>query len=173
MWLAVRCLPIKVQVVLVTLFVSGMLLSVSGVREGHLQAAETKDGRYFAFNTTPNERGQIEVSWINTWTSWRMTSAACSRSQACSLSGPHAASSLPASYAVQSLHGTAVALIQSLPAGPTTSEWGTKSTREVLLPTRGEDITLPERALANGCSLQVAPLTHRSQARVWRTPPLR
>ncbi|NML53919.1 hypothetical protein HHL19_32130 [Streptomyces sp. R302] len=63
MWLAFRCLPGKVQVALGALFLSGVVLTIpSGVGEGHLQAAETKDGRYFAFDTTPYERGTIEVS---------------------------------------------------------------------------------------------------------------
>ncbi|MEV7784010.1 hypothetical protein AB0O72_01250 [Streptomyces sp. NPDC088106] len=63
MWLAFRCLPGKVQLALGALFLSGVtLLVLSGVGEGNLQAAERKGDRYFAFDTTPYERGTIEVS---------------------------------------------------------------------------------------------------------------
>ncbi|MFC9794968.1 hypothetical protein ACFVJI_20185 [Streptomyces sp. NPDC127584] len=63
MWLAFRCLPGKVEVALGALVLSGVtLLTVSGVGEGNVQAAEMKEGRYFVFDTTPYKRGTVEVS---------------------------------------------------------------------------------------------------------------
>ncbi len=62
-WLAFRCLPGKVQVALGALFLAGAALAALGATgAGSLQAAEMKDGRYFAFDTTPRERGTTEVS---------------------------------------------------------------------------------------------------------------
>jgi hypothetical protein len=63
MWLAFRCLSGRVQAVLGTLAVSGVLLMVfSTAGAGNWQAPEVKDGRYFVFDTTPYARGTIEVS---------------------------------------------------------------------------------------------------------------
>ncbi|WP_225877251.1 hypothetical protein [Streptomyces resistomycificus] len=62
-WLAFRCLPGNLQAVLGALVVSGVVLMLlSSVDAGNLQAAEVKDGRYFVFDTTPHARGTIEVS---------------------------------------------------------------------------------------------------------------
>ncbi|MEV3933854.1 hypothetical protein [Streptomyces sp. NPDC049944] len=63
MWLAFRCLPGKVQAALGALVISGVtLMFFSTVGGGNWQAPETKDGRYFVFDTTPGARGTIEVS---------------------------------------------------------------------------------------------------------------
>ncbi|MGW6689963.1 hypothetical protein [Streptomyces sp. NPDC054961] len=62
-WLAFRCLPRKTQAVLGALAVSGVVMTVlSTAGEGNLQSAETKEGRFFAFDTTPRARGTVEVS---------------------------------------------------------------------------------------------------------------
>ncbi|MFE3740796.1 hypothetical protein [Streptomyces sp. NPDC059134] len=62
-WIAFRCLPAKVQAALGALVVSGVvLLLFNTAGTSNLQAPEVKDGRYFAFDTTPHARGTIEVS---------------------------------------------------------------------------------------------------------------
>ncbi|WP_405789805.1 hypothetical protein [Streptomyces sp. NBC_01367] len=63
-WLAFRCLPRKVQTGLAALAISGVGITVIGTAagEGNLQAAEVKDGRYFAFDTAPLARGTVEIS---------------------------------------------------------------------------------------------------------------
>ncbi len=62
-WLAFRCLPRKAQMGLAALAISGVGITViSAATEGNLQAAEVKDGQYFAFDTTPHARGTVEVS---------------------------------------------------------------------------------------------------------------
>ncbi|MFD7911929.1 hypothetical protein ACFV30_14530 [Streptomyces sp. NPDC059752] len=62
-WLAFRCLPRKVQTGLAALAISGVGITVIGAAgEGNLQAAEVKDGRYFAFDTAPLARGTFEIS---------------------------------------------------------------------------------------------------------------
>ncbi|MEV6583938.1 hypothetical protein AB0M92_38070 [Streptomyces sp. NPDC051582] len=62
-WLAVRCLPRKTQVALAALAVSGVVMTVASTAgEGNLQSAEVKEGRFFAFDTTPQTRGTVEVS---------------------------------------------------------------------------------------------------------------
>ncbi|MDW8805906.1 hypothetical protein P1P68_14210 [Streptomyces scabiei] len=62
-WLAFRCLPCAVQGALGSLVVSGVVvLLVSMAGAGNLQSAEIRDGRYFVLDTTPYERGRIEVS---------------------------------------------------------------------------------------------------------------
>lgn len=62
-WLAVRCLPRTVQVALAALAVSGVVMTAASTAgEGNLQSAEVKEGRLFAFDTTPHARGTVEVS---------------------------------------------------------------------------------------------------------------
>jgi hypothetical protein len=62
-WLAFRCLPGAVQGALGSLVVSCVVvLLVSMAGAGNLQSAEIRDGRYFVLDTTPYERGRIEVS---------------------------------------------------------------------------------------------------------------
>ncbi|MDX3639839.1 hypothetical protein [Streptomyces sp. MB09-02B] len=62
-WLAFRCLPGVVQGALGSLVVSSVVvLLVSMAGAGNLQSAEIRDGRYFVLDTTPYERGRIEVS---------------------------------------------------------------------------------------------------------------
>ncbi|MFE4592985.1 hypothetical protein [Streptomyces laurentii] len=62
-WLAFRCLPSKVQMTLGALALWGVvLLAFSTATEGNLQAAEVRDGRYVAFDTTPHTRGMVEIS---------------------------------------------------------------------------------------------------------------
>ncbi|WP_327381477.1 hypothetical protein [Streptomyces sp. NBC_01207] len=62
-WLAFRCLPRTVQTGLAALAISGVGITVIGAAgEGNLQAAEEKDGRYFAFDTAPLARGTVEIS---------------------------------------------------------------------------------------------------------------
>ncbi|MFB7322701.1 MULTISPECIES: hypothetical protein [unclassified Streptomyces] len=62
-WLAFRCLPGTVQMALGALAVGGVALLVfSTQQETNLQSAETRDGRYAAFDTTPDARGAVEVS---------------------------------------------------------------------------------------------------------------
>ncbi|MFG3552149.1 hypothetical protein [Streptomyces sp. NPDC047725] len=62
-WLAFRCLPGKVQMTLGVLALWGVVLLVfSKATEGNLQAAEVRDGRYVAFDTTPYARGTVEIS---------------------------------------------------------------------------------------------------------------
>ncbi|MFJ8013798.1 hypothetical protein [Streptomyces sp. NPDC096339] len=62
-WLAFRCLSGKAQMGLAALAVSGVVMMVfSTAGEGNLQAAEVKDGRYFAFDTTPQARGTVEIT---------------------------------------------------------------------------------------------------------------
>ncbi|WP_326752505.1 hypothetical protein OH738_28105 [Streptomyces hirsutus] len=61
-WQASRCLPGKVQAGLAMLFLSGMAMMFLNMgREGNLQSAEVRDGKYFAFDTTA--RGTAELSW--------------------------------------------------------------------------------------------------------------
>ncbi|WP_330297632.1 hypothetical protein [Streptomyces sp. NBC_00503] len=63
MWLAFRCLSGRVQLVLATLAVAGVaMIIISLAVERNLQSAEVKDGRYFAFDTTPYARGPVEVT---------------------------------------------------------------------------------------------------------------
>ncbi|MEU7581698.1 hypothetical protein AB0B50_29320 [Streptomyces sp. NPDC041068] len=63
LWLAFRCLPGQVQVGLAALFVSGAVMAVVTMGGGtNLQAAEMREGRYFALDTTPHARGRVEVS---------------------------------------------------------------------------------------------------------------
>ncbi|CAM5519603.1 hypothetical protein [Streptomyces hirsutus] len=60
-WQALRCLPGKVQAGLAVLVLSGMaMMFLSMGREGNLQSAEVRDGKYFAFDTTA--RGTVELS---------------------------------------------------------------------------------------------------------------
>ncbi|MGW7200681.1 hypothetical protein [Streptomyces chryseus] len=62
-WMACRCLPRKAQMGFAILIMSGVVMIVFGAAgQGSLQSAETKAGRYFAFDTTPHERGTVEVS---------------------------------------------------------------------------------------------------------------
>ncbi|PJM93353.1 hypothetical protein [Streptomyces sp. CB01373] len=62
-WMAFRCLPGKVQMTLGALALWGVVLLVfSTATEGNLQSAEVRDGRYVAFDTTPHERGTVEIS---------------------------------------------------------------------------------------------------------------
>jgi hypothetical protein len=62
-WLAFRCLPGAVQGALGSLVVSGIVvILVSMAGTGNLQSAEVRDGRYFVLDTTPYERGKVEVS---------------------------------------------------------------------------------------------------------------
>ncbi|MEU6180439.1 hypothetical protein [Streptomyces coeruleorubidus] len=62
-WLAFRCLPGAVQGALGGLVVSGIVvILVSIASTGNLQSAEVRDGRYFVLDTTPYERGRVEVS---------------------------------------------------------------------------------------------------------------
>ncbi|MGY0067038.1 hypothetical protein ACWZEH_09425 [Streptomyces sp. QTS137] len=62
-WQAFRCLPGKVQVGLLALALSGFAMTAFGYEpEGNLQSAEVRDGRYFAFDTTPHARGTVEIS---------------------------------------------------------------------------------------------------------------
>ncbi|GAA0279630.1 hypothetical protein GCM10010302_16640 [Streptomyces polychromogenes] len=62
-WMAFRCLSIKVQLGLATLAMAGVtMLIVSMAAECNLQSAEGKDGRYFAFDTTPDARGTVEIT---------------------------------------------------------------------------------------------------------------
>ncbi|MER6319859.1 hypothetical protein ABT237_39865 [Streptomyces sp. NPDC001581] len=63
MWTAFRCLPLQAQLGLAALALSGavlIFLNPAGVQ--HLQSAEEREGRYFAFDTTPHARGTVEVS---------------------------------------------------------------------------------------------------------------
>lgn len=62
-WQAFRCLPGRVQVGLAVMVLSGVGMTFLGKgQEGNLQAAEVKDGRYFALDTTPYARGTVELS---------------------------------------------------------------------------------------------------------------
>ncbi|MBL3670303.1 hypothetical protein JL475_30875 [Streptomyces sp. M2CJ-2] len=62
-WQAFRCLPGWVRMGLAVLILSGVVMTFFGKgQEGNLQAAEVKDGRYFAFDTTPHARGTVELS---------------------------------------------------------------------------------------------------------------
>ncbi|WP_030546296.1 hypothetical protein [Streptomyces albus] len=62
-WLAFSCLPGRVRAGLGALAVSGVVLLFAGLAgAGNLQAPEVRDGRYFVLDTTPHERGVIEVS---------------------------------------------------------------------------------------------------------------
>lgn len=62
-WLAFRCLPGKAQTGLAALALSGIVMTaLSAAGERNLQAAEAKDGRYFAYDTTPNARGTVEIT---------------------------------------------------------------------------------------------------------------
>lgn len=62
-WQAFRCLPGWVQMGLAVLILSGVGMTFLGKgQEGNLQAAEVKDGRYFALDTTPYARGTVELS---------------------------------------------------------------------------------------------------------------
>ncbi|MEV0688566.1 hypothetical protein [Streptomyces sp. NPDC050388] len=61
-WQAFRCLPGRVQTGLAVLALSGVVMTFLGKgQEGNLQAVEVKDGRYFAFDTTPHARGTVEL----------------------------------------------------------------------------------------------------------------
>ncbi|MBM7091111.1 hypothetical protein JTP67_21730 [Streptomyces sp. S12] len=65
MWLAFRCLPGKVQMTLGALALWGVVVLIfSTATEGNrnLQSAEVRDGRYVAFDTTPQARGTVEIS---------------------------------------------------------------------------------------------------------------
>ncbi|MGW1896340.1 hypothetical protein ACWCQB_02550 [Streptomyces hirsutus] len=63
LWQAFRCLPGKVQTGLAVLALSGMAMAFLSMGvEGNLQSAEVRDGRYFAFDTTPHARGTVELS---------------------------------------------------------------------------------------------------------------
>ncbi|MFF0103657.1 hypothetical protein [Streptomyces hirsutus] len=62
-WQAFRCLPGKVQAGLAVLALSGMAMTFLSLgQEGNLQSAEARDGRYFAFDTTPHARGTVALS---------------------------------------------------------------------------------------------------------------
>ncbi|MEU4887751.1 MULTISPECIES: hypothetical protein [Streptomyces] len=63
MWLAFRCLSRRVRAGLTALAVSGVVLLFAGLAGAeNLQAPEIRDGRYFVLDTTPGERGMVEVS---------------------------------------------------------------------------------------------------------------
>ncbi|WP_256363226.1 hypothetical protein [Streptomyces sp. TRM70350] len=62
-WLAFRCLPRAVQGALGSLVVSGIVVILASMAgTGNLQSAEIRHGRYFVLDTTPYERGRVEVS---------------------------------------------------------------------------------------------------------------
>ncbi|GHD82681.1 hypothetical protein ACFQL8_36600 [Streptomyces goshikiensis] len=62
-WLAFRCLPRKARMGLAALVLWGVVMMVlSTAGQGNLQSAELREGRYFAFDTTPPARGTVEVS---------------------------------------------------------------------------------------------------------------
>jgi hypothetical protein len=63
MWLAFRCIPRTAQISLAVLAISGVVMTAFDMAwEGHLQSAEMKGNRYFAFDTTPYARGTVEIS---------------------------------------------------------------------------------------------------------------
>lgn len=63
LWLAVRCLSGRVQLTLGALALAGVAMTIiSFAAERNLQSAEVKDGRYFAFDTTPYARGTVEIT---------------------------------------------------------------------------------------------------------------
>ncbi|MGQ5229727.1 hypothetical protein [Streptomyces sp. yara] len=63
LWLAFRCLPGRLRVVLGVLTLVGVLLTVVGAsQENNLQTDGVEDGRYYVYDTTPLQRGRAEVS---------------------------------------------------------------------------------------------------------------
>ncbi|MFK4594152.1 hypothetical protein [Streptomyces pristinaespiralis] len=59
-WLALRCLPRAVQACVACLFAAGIALLVIG-GEGPRQSGPVRDGRYYALDTSPSHRGEVEV----------------------------------------------------------------------------------------------------------------
>ncbi|GAA4762411.1 hypothetical protein GCM10023329_04850 [Streptomyces sanyensis] len=63
LWWAFRCLPGGVQAGLGALALTGIVLEGLGASGGStLQAAEVREGRYYAFETAPYARGTMEIS---------------------------------------------------------------------------------------------------------------
>ncbi|MDI3421748.1 hypothetical protein [Streptomyces luteolus] len=55
-------LPLKLRLAMGSLVIAGFALTFTAVQSGDRQSPEVVDGRYFVFDTTPGERGHVEVS---------------------------------------------------------------------------------------------------------------
>lgn len=62
-WLALRCLPRTVQTALICIVAAGIALGAGiGTDEGSRQAGDIRNGSYYAFDTAPAQRGEVEVA---------------------------------------------------------------------------------------------------------------